>query len=258
MRRAPFPFLGGGAFVVSALVAGAASAADRDGVVLAERYDFGRIANNAPVDAKLSMRNEGPKELSLVGVHVSCGCLHVEVSPESIVPGKSAEVSLHWDPRGKLGANEKTVVFSLRRGRATFERKIVVSAEVFFAGKAGTVFEGSCNACHGLPAAGKKGDALYSAACAMCHGLSREGVRPSPALPASEADFPPRSLFDRIYDGNWDRGMPGFGLKSGGPLDSSQVSSLVRFLREAPRTVSATALPAQSRGHDLISTAAGK
>jgi len=196
---------------------------------------FGDIPNDRRVSRAVTVTSTASVAIKIRRVSTSCGCLTARIDPENILPKGLASLLLDWDPRGKIGTNEKRVTIQGDAGGKAFETGVRVTGDVSFHGKAGTLFEGSCNACHGAPAAGKKGAELYAAVCAVCHGAGREGVAPSPPLAQTKlTPYSDRWLFDLVYDGSWDKGMPGFGLKAGGPLDSTQIASLVRLLRAAP------------------------
>ena len=92
-----------------------------------------------------------------------------------------------------------------------------------------SVFRNDCATCHVAPAVGKKGRELFEAACAICHA---EEHRASfvPNLQALNKPTHPEYWSTWISFGREGSLMPAFAAAKGGPLDGSQIQSLVEYL----------------------------
>jgi len=75
-------------------------------------------------------------------------------------------------------------------------------------------------------------DALYGENCAGCHGKNGDnGPATNLANPLYQALIDDASLRDVIANGEKGVLMPGFALKSGGPLTDAQIDAIVRGIR---------------------------
>lgn len=73
-------------------------------------YDFGTIAEeDGPVSHVFQVENTGAKPLVITRVTASCGCTKPEWTGAPIAPGKTGEIKVTYDPKGRPGPFVKTV-----------------------------------------------------------------------------------------------------------------------------------------------------
>lgn len=113
------------------------------------------------------------------------------------------------------------------------------------------VFQGSCAACHALPAAGHTGEALFTKACAICH-VSRQRAHFVPDLAALKHSPDADYWRKWITHGKEGTLMPAFARSERGILDANEIESLVEYLTKAPPTKATAASNATSTGSALL------
>jgi hypothetical protein len=103
-------------FIVAVLIAsqgyGAAFKPESPDPVLwisAKQYDFGAIPASAEVTHALTIQNRGGKTLVISRVATTCGCATGIPGRKSLQPGESTEMTLHFDPRDKIGPVARTL-----------------------------------------------------------------------------------------------------------------------------------------------------
>ncbi len=87
-------------------------AQNRDALIAADEliYDFGTIEEAAGLASHVFIvRNEGKTPLVIVRITASCGCTEPEWTKEPIAPGKTGEVKVTYNPKGRPGPFYKTV-----------------------------------------------------------------------------------------------------------------------------------------------------
>lgn len=239
-----------------------AAAADRGPAAPAARFestvhDFGTIAGDARVSYQWPVFNDGTAPLEIVNTFPSCGCTASLIETKAIAPGARGSLAVTFDATGQAGDVRKTIAVVTNdpakpRTILTIRAKVlppanprVSSGHPPIAGQ--SLLVGSCGECHARPASGKSGEALWVAVCAMCHGADGRGALAyglrEPSYLASHDD---KALADAIAYGTANPRMPGFADVMGGPLDASQIDSLVRLLRTwtpAPSRPAAEASP---------------
>lgn len=72
-------------------------------------HDFGTISQDKPVTTTFTITNTGTNPLIISSAKGSCGCTVPTVPKEPLAPGKSEKIEVSFDPKGKPGANTKTV-----------------------------------------------------------------------------------------------------------------------------------------------------
>ncbi len=73
-------------------------------------YDFGEIREtDGDVSHTFRFRNEGTLPLVIRSVGVSCGCTYPQFSKEPLLPGKSSEMKVIFDPTNRPGKFEKVI-----------------------------------------------------------------------------------------------------------------------------------------------------
>jgi hypothetical protein len=74
-----------------------------------KEHDFGDINKNDKVTYSFDFTNTGRADLLITDAHGSCGCTVPEYPKEAIKPGQSEKIEVSFDPKGKTGAQHKTV-----------------------------------------------------------------------------------------------------------------------------------------------------
>ncbi|MFT4644477.1 MAG: hypothetical protein ACI8ZX_000880 [Planctomycetota bacterium] len=72
-------------------------------------HDFGTIADDKQVTTKFTITNTGDKPLIITQAKGSCGCTVPEYPKTPIAPGETGEIDVTFNPKGKEGAQNKTV-----------------------------------------------------------------------------------------------------------------------------------------------------
>lgn len=73
-------------------------------------HDFGNIKEaDGDVSCTFTFRNEGTLPLVINSVGVSCGCTTPQFNKEPLMPGKSAEMKITFDPTNRPGQFEKAI-----------------------------------------------------------------------------------------------------------------------------------------------------
>ena len=82
-----------------------------------ETHDFGTInESNGKVSATFVVHNDSDKPITLVSVRASCGCTTPQWSKEPIEPGKTSEIAVSFNPKGRSGAVNKRVTVKTDSG----------------------------------------------------------------------------------------------------------------------------------------------
>lgn len=206
--------------------------------VASPEYDFGKITDGDIVSHTFQFSNVGNDTLRIYDVRASCGCTAALLSEQVIAPGKSGEVKTTFNSKGKVGRIKKTIyVNSNDPDKGTVYLHLLAQVDEA-TGKthetmmSGSYFEGQCVNCHVEPAAGKTGEALFVAVCAMCHGEGGTGGVANIVLKERAPKLTEYYISDRISRGSPSNAMmKGFSKKHGGPLDDTQIKSLVHYLK---------------------------
>lgn len=75
------------------------------------KYDLGNIKEDGgPVTATYKLKNSGDSPLVIIQVtNGGCGCTQPDYPKEPIAPGKTAEIKIHFNPRGRTGEINRSV-----------------------------------------------------------------------------------------------------------------------------------------------------
>lgn len=84
-------------------------------------HDFGIIEEGEVVEAVFKVSNVGRNDLILTDAFGSCGCTIPEVSNKPIKPGKSYNMKVKFDSKGKKGNVNKTITI-ICNTKDNFER----------------------------------------------------------------------------------------------------------------------------------------
>jgi Protein of unknown function (DUF1573) len=71
--------------------------------ILPATYDFGAIAEDAPVTATLQVANTGRGKLIISGITTSCGCTTAKVDEAELTPGAVTNLTITFDPQAHPG-----------------------------------------------------------------------------------------------------------------------------------------------------------
>jgi len=138
------------------------------------------------------------------------------------------------DTSGKMGPVEKTITV---RSNDPVQPELVLTLKVRVKSiahgdtsvESSSIFQGECRRCHVNAGSGLSGRRLFEADCAMCHRTKDEDY--SPGSPVEVLRLIPVEVLEQgIRNGVSGTSMPGFAKSEGGPLDESQVRSLVDYL----------------------------
>jgi hypothetical protein len=72
-------------------------------------HNFGTIKEGQVVQHLFKFKNTGKAPLVITNASGTCGCTVPEWSKEPILPGKSGEIKVSFDSKGKSGKEEKEV-----------------------------------------------------------------------------------------------------------------------------------------------------
>lgn len=72
-------------------------------------YDFGDITQGDRVTYTFTYENSGNEPLILSDVRTTCGCTATNWDREPLAPGESAEITVNFNSRGKMGMQNKVV-----------------------------------------------------------------------------------------------------------------------------------------------------
>ncbi len=86
--------------------------ADGRAVIYADEtsYDFGQIEEDeGKVSVTFTIKNVGDAPLVVTRVIASCGCTTPEWTREPIAPGKTGDIKITYNPKGRPGPFSKTI-----------------------------------------------------------------------------------------------------------------------------------------------------
>jgi mono/diheme cytochrome c family protein len=173
-------------------------------------------------------------------IRASCGCTTWEAPrmPWTLAPGEKGTVTGIVDFRGKEGEIAKDLLISTVEGYQTLMMVIQVPLmdpamraqnQVLAAANRQAVFQGECAVCHAVPAESRFGPDLFEAVCGVCHQAKHQASM-VPDLNVAKEQRDAAWWTRWVEEGREGTLMPGFAKKRGGPLDDSQVESLVEYL----------------------------
>lgn len=98
-------------FMAILLATGMASA-QKKAVISADEtsHDFGQIKEaDGKVSTTFVIKNTGDAPLVITRVIASCGCTTPEWTKEPIAPGKTGNIKITYDPKGRVAPFSKTI-----------------------------------------------------------------------------------------------------------------------------------------------------
>lgn len=92
------------------------------------KYDLGNIKEDGgPVTATYKLKNTGDAPLVIIQVtNGGCGCTQPDYPKEPIAPGKSAEIKIHFNPRGRTGEINRAVRVKSNGGKKELSFSAVI------------------------------------------------------------------------------------------------------------------------------------
>ena len=75
-------------------------------------YDWGTIAEGEKMTHVFKFKNTGTNDMIISDAHGSCGCTVPEWPKEPIKPGKSSQIKVIFDSKGKAGDQSKSVTIT--------------------------------------------------------------------------------------------------------------------------------------------------
>jgi hypothetical protein len=75
-------------------------------------YDWGTIAEGEKMTHIFKFKNTGENDMIISDAHGSCGCTVPEWPKEPIKPGKSSQIKVIFDSKGKAGDQSKSVTLT--------------------------------------------------------------------------------------------------------------------------------------------------
>ena len=75
-------------------------------------YDWGTIAEGDKMTHVFKFKNTGTNDMIISDAHGSCGCTVPEWPKEPIKPGKSSQIKVIFDSKGKAGDQSKSVTIT--------------------------------------------------------------------------------------------------------------------------------------------------
>ena len=91
-------------------------------------YNFGSVTEGEKVEHIYKFKNTGNDPLIISNAQGSCGCTVPQWPREPIAPGKSSEIKVVFDSKGKAGKQSKTVTITANTEPAT--TTITINGEV--------------------------------------------------------------------------------------------------------------------------------
>ncbi len=90
-------------------------------------FDFGDITQGDRVTHTFAYENTGNEPLILSDVKTTCGCTATNWDREPLAPGETAEITVNFNSRGKMGMQNKVVTIMSNAVNSTERVKIVTN-----------------------------------------------------------------------------------------------------------------------------------
>lgn len=183
-----------------------------------------------------NLTNATAADVVITGVRPSCGCTTTRLPalPWRLGPGVGGQIQADVDIRGKRGVVSKVIFVDSPAGTNVLSVIVTIpedrtrNLELALADRQ-AVFRGDCATCHVQPTVGKTGVALYQAACGICHDSEHRATM-VPGLPVLAKPTGREYWEQWVRHGKPGSLMPAFAKTEGGPLDETQIKSLVDHL----------------------------
>jgi cytochrome c5 len=203
------------------------------------RFEFGKVEEGVQINHTFTVKNTGGSTLRIFDVSATCGCTIPKLSKKTLLPGESTKLRIVIDTAMKQDAVTKKVLVTsndpAHRVSTLWLRLDVKDPHIGMSNEtAAKIFSNErCAACHVAQGVGLFGRELYRADCAMCHGVKAAGAVGPPLLGPYETTAYSDKMRAVLSNGSkTHRSMPGFLAEAGGPLDKSQIDSILKYLSE--------------------------
>jgi hypothetical protein len=192
-------------------------------------HDFGDISQADKTEHAFEFLNSGDTDLLIEKVVATSGSTKAVASSKEIKPGEKGSISVVVDMRGKKGFFVKTVDVYTNdpvTPVTTLSVKIHVKDRIHLGQyNAIEIFTEKCSECHVDQGKGKTGWDLFKADCFMCHNAGKN-------TSLSTMSKKPRSeMLKAIREGVDNTLMPGFDVRHGGPLNDTEINSLIDLIK---------------------------
>lgn len=105
------------------------TSAAQQAIYKAASHDFGKIREvDGPVSHTFEFTNTSAEPMLIEFISVSCGCTTPEYSKEPVLPGKQGKIVVTYDPAGRPGAFNNTVVVT--SGGRRDQTRLTIQGEV--------------------------------------------------------------------------------------------------------------------------------
>jgi mono/diheme cytochrome c family protein len=227
------------------------------------------VTNGTPeAHFAFSITNISSGTVTVNFVQTSCGCTVAKLPAQPWVLGPNsngliqATMNLSGTPPG--GTKTKTLTVNTDKGNKTLIAKSTVlpaqapgsmseadrmSNQKLAMGDRQAVFKGDCAKCHVEPAKGKMGKDLFTASCGVCHEAEHRASFVADLHHLNEPTTP-EFWKNWIEHGKPGSLMPAFAESEGGPLNETQIASLVAYLNDAfPPHTAQNSIPTRTAIH---------
>lgn len=191
-------------------------------------HDFGDVSAGEQFEHVFEFSNAGEDDLIIEKAIASSGNTKAIPGSKRLKPGEKGSISVVLDMRGKKGIFSKTIDVYTNdpiTPVTTLTVKIAVRDRIHMSQyKAMEIFAGDCRECHVDQGKGKNGWALFKADCFMCHNAGKNTSLSTMSRKTADENL------KAIRDGVEGTLMPGFTIKSGGPLDDNEIKSLIDLI----------------------------
>jgi|OpeIllAssembly_1097287.scaffolds.fasta_scaffold195541_1 cytochrome c5 len=192
-------------------------------------FDFGNVSEGDKTEHVFEFSNTGDHDLLIDKVVATSGSTKAKASSKVFKPGEKGNITVVIDMRGKKGFFYKTVDVYTNdpiTPVTTLSLKIHVKDQMHMDQyKATEIFTEKCSGCHVEQGKGKSGWDLFKADCFMCHNAGK-------TTSLSTMNKKPRAdMLKAIKEGVDNTLMPGFDLKYGGPLNETEITSLIDLIK---------------------------
>jgi len=202
-------------------------------------FDFGKVEEGVEINHTFTLKNTGDSMLRIFDVSSTCGCTIPRLTKKILRPGESTRLRIVIDTAMKQDAVIKKVLVTsndpAHRVSTLSLRLDVKDPHTGMTGEtAAKIFSNErCAACHVAQGVGLFGRELYRADCAMCHGVKAAGAAGPPLLgPYQSSAYSTKMRMVLSYGSKTQRSMPGFLAQAGGPLDKTQIDSILKYLAD--------------------------
>jgi hypothetical protein len=190
--------------------------------------DFGTVSDMDMVEHVFEFSNAGDEDLLIEKVVSASGNTKAKASSSRLKQGEKGSITVVIDMRGKKGIFSKNIDVYTNdpiTPVTTLSVKIAVKDRIHMGQYNATdIFAEDCKTCHVERGRGKKGWDLFKADCFMCHNAGKNTSL------STMSKKPAKEMLRAIREGVANTLMPGFDLSNGGPLDDTDIQSLIELI----------------------------